>query len=74
MKSQWGKTCETSISGKEWGETAYSDLQRLYFNKIFRKKEKDNGSGADVVTKRKKISSMMQTKVPQLGKKIYSLN
>ena len=29
-------------------------LQRLYFNKIFKKKEKDNGSRADVVAKRKK--------------------
>ena len=29
-------------------------LQRLYFNNIFKKKEKDNGSRADVVAKRKK--------------------
>ena len=29
-------------------------FQRLYFNKIFKKKEKDNGSLADVVAKRKK--------------------
>ena len=49
-------------------------LQRLYFNKIFKKKEKDNGSGADVVTKRKKIFSMMWRKGSQLGKKLYSLN
>ena len=30
------------------------ELQRLYFNKIFKKKEKDNGSLADFVAKRKK--------------------
>ena len=42
-------------------------LQRLYFNKIFQKKER-----ADVA-KRKRIFSMMRTKVPQLGKKLYSL-
>ncbi|KAM7430839.1 hypothetical protein ABFA07_018500 [Porites harrisoni] len=48
-------------------------LQRLYFNKIFQKKEKDNGSGADVVAKRKRIFSLMRRKVPQLGKKLYSL-
>ena len=46
---------------------------RLYFNKIFEKNEKDNGSRADVVAKRTKIFSMMRRKVPQLGKKIYSL-
>ena len=33
-------------------------LQRLYFNKIFKKNEKDNGSRADVVAKRKKIFSI----------------
>ena len=29
-------------------------LQRLFLKKIFKKKEQDNGSRADVVTKRKK--------------------
>ena len=37
-------------------------LQRLYFKKIFEKNEKDNGSRADVVAKRKKIFSMMRRK------------
>ena len=37
-------------------------LQRLYFNKIFEKNEKDNGSRADVVAKRKNIFSMMRRK------------
>ena len=30
-------------------------LQRLYFNKIFKKKEKDNGSRADVLAKKKNL-------------------
>ena len=37
-------------------------LQRLNFNKIFEKNEKDNGSRADVVAQRKKIFSMMRGK------------
>ena len=37
-------------------------LQRLYFNKIFEKNEKDNGSRVDVAAKRKKIFSMMRRK------------
>ena len=41
-------------------------LQRLYFNKIFKKNEKDNGSRADVVAKRKKIFSMIRRKEGRL--------
>ena len=41
-------------------------LQRLYFNKIFEKNEKDNGSRADVVAKRKKIFSMIRRKEGRL--------
>ena len=53
-------SCETSlVARREERQHTVNYLQRLYFNKIFKKKEKDNGSGADVVTKRKKIFSMM---------------
>ena len=62
-------SCEMSLVARSeerlWHTVNY--LQRLYFNKIFQKKER-----ADVA-KRKRIFSMMRTKVPQLGKKLYSL-
>ena len=53
-------------SEDRWHTVNY--LKRLYFNKIFQKKER-----AEVVAKRKRMFSMMRTKVPQLGKKLYSL-
>ena len=62
-------SCEMSLverSEDRWHTVNY--LKRLYFNKIFQKKER-----ADVVAKRKRIFSMMRRKVPQLGKKLYSL-
>ena len=37
-------------------------LQGLYFNKIFKKNKKNNGSRADVVAKRKKIFTVMRRK------------
>ena len=50
-------------------------LQRLYFNKIFKKNEKDNGSRADVVAKRKKdLFNDAKEGSTLLDKKLYSLN
>ena len=62
-------SCEMSLLARsEEKRHTVNYLKRLYFNKVFQKKER-----ADVVAKRKRIFSMMRTKVPQLGKKLYSL-
>ena len=62
-------SCEMSLAARsEERQHTVNYLQRLYFNKIFQQKER-----ADVVAKRKRIFSMMRRKVPQLGKKLYSL-
>ena len=62
-------SCEMSLVARsEERRHTVNYLQRLYFNKIFQKKKR-----ADVVAKRKRIFSMMRRKVPQLGKKLYSL-
>ena len=63
-------SCEISLAARseERLQHTLNYLQRLYVNKIFEKKER-----ADVVAKRKRIVSMMQRKVPQQGKKLYSL-
>ena len=62
-------SCEMSLASRsEERQHTLNYLQRLYFNMIFEKKER-----ADVVAKRKRIVSMMRRKVPQLGKKLYSL-
>ena len=62
-------SCEMSLAARsEERRHTVNYLKRLYFNKIFQKKER-----VDVVARRKRIFSMMRTKVPQLGKKLYSL-
>ena len=68
-------SCEMSLVARSEERVRHTVnyLQRLYFNKIFEKNEKDNGSRAEVVAKRKTIFSMMRRKVSQLDKKLYSL-
>ena len=63
-------SCEMSLVARSEDRLQHTlnYLQRLYVNKIFEKEER-----ADVVAKRKRIVSMMRRKVPQLGKKLYSL-
>ena len=54
-KLQIALSCEVCLVALR--SRAYSELlaKTVYFNKIFKKKEKDNGSRADVVAKKKSL-------------------